>query len=186
MLNIHEKKWLKYRAWAATDVRGLHLVLRLVLHLVWTSALLRLLCFCASPHTLGLGHALGLTLGLRLGLALVWASLDHPHSIACASFHNFSMSDLVRETSNGEQMDTVLLTDSLVFCSQGWLTGKCNNATCWQVQCTSYMLHADRYMLLEKKILALREELEEREAAMQVPYPLVIHSLIQYCHHGFS
>ena len=25
-----------------------------------------------------------------------------------------------------------------------------------------------RYMLLEKKILALREELEEREAAMQV------------------
>ena len=31
-------------------------------------------------------------------------------------------------------------------------------------------------MLLEKKILALREELEEREAAMQVPYPLVIHS----------
>ena len=67
MPNIHEKKWLKYRARAATDVRGLHLVL----HLVWTSARLRLLCFSASPRTLGLGHALGLTPGLRLGLALV-------------------------------------------------------------------------------------------------------------------
>ena len=162
------------RNWCAWVALGLALGLD-----ISSASAFALLCFCASPRTLGLGHALGLTLGLRLGLALVWASTDHPHSIACTSFHIFSMSDLVRETSKAEQMDTIMLTDSLVFCSQGWLTGKCNNATCWQVQCTSYMLHADRYMLLEKKILALREELEEREAAMQVPYPLsFIRSLI--------
>ena len=95
------------------------------------------------------------------------------------------MSDLVRETSKAEQMDTIMLTDSLVFCSQqrvhkdGWqandtcymLTGTMYmlHADRYNVHCASYMLCADRYMLLEKKILALREELEEREAAMQVP-----------------
>ena len=161
------------RNWCAWVALGLALGLD-----ISSASAFVLLCFSASPHTLGLGHPLGLTLGLRVGLALVWASLDHPHSIACKSFHNYSLSNLVRETSNAEQMDTILLTDSLVFFSQ-----QQDHKGGWQAHVT--LLHADRYMLLEKKILALREELEEREAAMQVPFPLVIHSLIQYCHHGF-
>ena len=40
--------------------------------------------------------------------------------------------------------------------------------TCRQYIALSGVFYLFRYMLLEKKILALREELEEREAAMQV------------------
>ena len=65
------------RNWCAWVALGLALGLD-----ISSASAFVLLCFSASPHTLGLGHPLGLTLGLRVGLALVWASLDHPHSIA--------------------------------------------------------------------------------------------------------
>ena len=132
-----------------------------------------LLCFSASPRTLGLGHPLGLTLGLGVGLALGWASLDHPHSIALL-VRPFITSQWATWSEKHQTLNK--WTPScwpILWC---FFSQQQDHKGGWQAHVT--LLHADRYMLLEKKILALREELEEREAAMQVPYPLVIHSLI--------